>query len=285
MKTEEKSVAKTQISGDNVKLFLGGLDPSVTQHEVIEYFSKFGKLAEGVVMLDKNGESKGFGFVTFNSSQAVQKCLKSRPHFLHGKGVDVKISTSLYRRDPELTEDQEVSQKWLSAERLLMPVEGGKVWSHDQEGEKHRIRFCTSEDITFTGIGLRVKTPIRKLVFNICEESGHCKGQYSGAYSDHRPLFREDFENLSASSSDGSVVLKLRHGVKLSCERIYLLVLTLHGGASLVGTGGQEFVSVRRSGGEEEVLFKFENYKHKTDKPGQTTTVEQGLVEKIFFNL
>ena len=97
--------------------------------------------------------------------------------------------------------------------------------------------------------------------------------------------FMENFENLSASSSDGSVVLRLRHGVRLSCERIYLLVLTLHGGASLVGTGGQEFVSVRRSGGEEEVLFKFENYKHKTDKPGQTTSVEQGLVEKIFFNL
>ena len=65
----------------------------------------------------------------------------------------------------------------------------------------------------------------------------------------------------------------------------------MHGGASYVGTGGEEFVTVnscasREGEGEvEEVLFKFEDYKHKTDRAQQTTDVEKGLVEKIYFEL
>ena len=300
---ELNSAEKSQIAAENiVKLFINSLDPSVTKQELTEYFSKFGTVAEGVVMLGENGKSKGFGFVTFTSSLAVQKCLESRPHFLGGQGVDVKISTSKistsqYRRDPELTEDnripntkkdvevkisKDIEGKWLSVDRLPNPVKGGRVWRHDQEGEKHRIKFCATENITLLGIGLRVKAPISRLTLNICQESGHCKGQYNGTYSDHATLFMENFYNLSPSSSDGTTVVKLRHGVQLSCERIYLLVLTLHGGASYVGTGGEEFVTV---GEEREVLFKFEDYKHKTDKPGQTTNVERGLLEKIYFNL
>ena len=148
----------------------------------------------------------------------------------------------------------------------------------------YRIRFCASEDITVLGVGLRVKTPIRRLTLNICQESGHCKGQYNGDYSDHGTLFMENFKNLAANSSAGSAVVKLRQGVRLSCDRIYLLVLTCYGGVSYVGTGGEEFVTVRSSG-EEEVLFKFEDYKHRTDKHNQSTNVQQGLVEKIYFNL
>ena len=148
----------------------------------------------------------------------------------------------------------------------------------------YRIRLCASEDITVLGVGLQVKTPIRRLTLNICQESGHCKGQYNGDYSDHGTLFMENFKNLSSTSSTGAVLVRLRHGVQLSCDRIYLLVLTLYGGASYVGTGGEEFITVH-CGEDQEVLFKFEDYKHKTDKPGQTTNVERGLLEKIYFNL
>ena len=35
----------------------------------------------------------------------------------------------------------------------------------------------------------------------------------------------------------------------------------------------------------EEVLFKFEDYQHKDDKEKQTTNVERGVLEKIFFDM
>ena len=144
--------------------------------------------------------------------------------------------------------------------------------------------MCFQSRFRVHGIYRCLKTPIRRLTLNICQESGHCKGQYNGDYSDHRSLFHEIFKDLSANSSAGSAVVKLRQGVQLSCDRIYLLVLTCYGGVSYVGTGGEEFVTVRSSG-EEEVLFKFEDYKHRTDKHNQSTNVQQGLVENIYFSL
>ena len=35
----------------------------------------------------------------------------------------------------------------------------------------------------------------------------------------------------------------------------------------------------------QEVLFKFEDYQHKDDKENQTTNVERGVLEKIFFDM
>ena len=35
----------------------------------------------------------------------------------------------------------------------------------------------------------------------------------------------------------------------------------------------------------ENILFKFEDFRHRTDKPHQATDVEQGLVDRIYFEL
>ena len=169
------------------------------------------------------------------------------------------------------------SPDWLVVERLSVNEAVSRVWTHDQSGEKHRIRFCASEKIVVKGVGLRVKSPFSRVTLHLCQETELGKTQ--------KVIFKQDFENVSRS------VLQLRHGVPLSCDRRYGLVLTLHGGASYVGAGGEEFVSVNcpgRGEGERqevEVLFKFEDYKDQTDKPAQTTTVSVGLVDKIYFEL
>ena len=192
---------------------------------------------------------------------------------------DLRRAVSQFPKDS--AQDRNFPQRWLFAHRLPSK-DGGRVWRHEAEGEKHRMRFCASENISVMGIGLLVKSPIKRVTFNLC--------QLSGQNGDHCVIFKQDFDNVKPSSVS-SIVLKLRHGVQLSCDRIYLLVLTMHGGASYVGTGGEEFVTVnscssREGEGEvEEVLFKFEDYKHKTDRAQQTTDVEKGLVEKIYFEL
>ena len=265
-------------SFENNKLFITGLDPAVTKEDLKEYFEKFGKLSDWVVMIGHNAKSKCFGFVTFKSLLALEKCLKLKPHSLKGKVFDLRRAISQYPKDS--AQDRNFPHKWLFAHRLPSK-EGGRAWQHSPEGEKHRMRFCASENISVMGIGLLVKSPIKRLTFNLC--------QLSGQNNDHSVIFKQDFDNVNASSVS-SIVLKLRHGVQLSCDRIYLLVLTLHGGASYVGCGGEEFVTVNTGGrqqGEEleEVLFKFEDYKHKTDRAQQATDVERGLVEKIYFEL
>lgn len=57
--------------------------------ELREYFSTYGKVVEHQIMLDhKTGRSRGFGFVTFESEDAVEKIFADgQMHELGGKQV------------------------------------------------------------------------------------------------------------------------------------------------------------------------------------------------------
>jgi heterogeneous nuclear ribonucleoprotein A1/A3 len=54
-----------------------------------EHFSSYGKVAEHQIMLDHStGRSRGFGFVTFESEDAVERVMsEGRMHDLEGKQV------------------------------------------------------------------------------------------------------------------------------------------------------------------------------------------------------
>ena len=72
---------------------------------------------------------------------------------------------------------------------------------------------------------------------------------------------------------------------KLSLRQsVALVVVTMYGGASVPGHGGGEFVTVD-CGEEGEVLFKFDDYKHRTDRDNRATNVEEGIIDKIYFDL
>jgi RNA-binding protein Musashi len=62
----------------NTRYFVGGLAPHSTADSMRAFFSKFGKVVDATVMVDREtGRSKGFGFVTFednsNDGQLVGK--------------------------------------------------------------------------------------------------------------------------------------------------------------------------------------------------------------------
>ena len=59
--------------------------------------------------------------------------------------------------------------------------------------------------------------------------------------------------------------------------------MTMIGGASVVGYGGEEFVIIKKDCGKN-ILLKFEEYKHKDNIQGKTTNVEMGILEKLYFN-
>ena len=210
--------------------------------------------------------------------------MNHKPHYLKGKLISVKRSRYC-PKDSSQDRNFNFPQNWMFAHRLPNK-ESGEVWQHTHNfgGEKHRMRFCTSENITLMGIGLLVHSTIGKISFNICQKM---MGDVHNP--DHNVIFQQDFDNVNGSSMC-SILLKLRHGVQLSCDHIYLLVLTVHGGASYVGYGGEEFVVVQAGGGEQgedvkNVLFKFEDYKHSSTQVHKTTDQEKGLVEKIYFEM
>lgn len=77
------------------KIFVGGLAPETTDEQFKAYFKDFGTIVEAQVMVDHNtARSRGFGFVTFEEEEAVQKVLENgQMHELGGKQVEVKNAT------------------------------------------------------------------------------------------------------------------------------------------------------------------------------------------------
>ncbi|VUZ46358.1 unnamed protein product [Hymenolepis diminuta] len=73
------------------KLFVGGLHQSTNTNGLHNYFSKFGDIEESIVMMDnKTGRSRGFGYVKFKEPSAVDQVLSKKVHVIDNKEVDPK---------------------------------------------------------------------------------------------------------------------------------------------------------------------------------------------------
>lgn len=73
------------------KLFAGGLDRKTTDETFRQHFEQFGVIVDLVIIRDKSSQtSKGFGFVTYESSEAVKNALDARPHMIDDRNVEVK---------------------------------------------------------------------------------------------------------------------------------------------------------------------------------------------------
>ncbi|CAN0922021.1 RNA-binding protein 1 [Linum grandiflorum] len=73
------------------KIFVGGLSAGLTQVQFKHYFERFGKIVDVVVMQDSStNRPRGFGFVTFDAEDSVEKVMLNPFHELNGKQVEVK---------------------------------------------------------------------------------------------------------------------------------------------------------------------------------------------------
>lgn len=92
----KKTVPREDMQGRGVsktkKIFVGGIPLSLTEDELREYFSSYGNVVEHQIMLDhKTMRSRGFGFVTFENEDAVEKIFADgQMHELGGKQVEIK---------------------------------------------------------------------------------------------------------------------------------------------------------------------------------------------------
>ncbi|KDP39233.1 hypothetical protein JCGZ_00990 [Jatropha curcas] len=77
--------------GRTKKIFVGGLASTVTDSDFKKYFEQFGNINDVVVMYDHNTQRpRGFGFITYDSEDAVDRVLHKTFHELNGKMVEVK---------------------------------------------------------------------------------------------------------------------------------------------------------------------------------------------------
>merc|ERR1712004_783331 len=77
-----------------LKVFVGGLDPSVPEAEIKEYFFQFGPVTEVDLPFDKvKNQRRAFCFVTFESEAIVDKVCENPKQTIGAKQVDIKKAT------------------------------------------------------------------------------------------------------------------------------------------------------------------------------------------------
>nr|GEU95837.1 heterogeneous nuclear ribonucleoprotein 1 [Tanacetum cinerariifolium] len=73
------------------KIFVGGLPPTLSEEGFRHYFETYGQVTDVVVMYDQQtNRPRGFGFISFDSEDAVDRVLHKTFHDLNGKQVEVK---------------------------------------------------------------------------------------------------------------------------------------------------------------------------------------------------
>ena len=61
--------------GSSFKIFVGGFPVEFDENDLFDYMGTFGEVIEAKLHTKKNGQSKGFGFVSFEKKNAAKKAL------------------------------------------------------------------------------------------------------------------------------------------------------------------------------------------------------------------
>ncbi|KAL8481074.1 hypothetical protein ACS0TY_027021 [Phlomoides rotata] len=73
------------------KIFVGGLPPTLSEDGFRQYFEAYGAVTDVVIMYDQQtNRPRGFGFISFDSEDAVDRVLHKTFHDVNGKQVEVK---------------------------------------------------------------------------------------------------------------------------------------------------------------------------------------------------
>lgn len=73
------------------KMFVGGLNRDTSEESFTEHFGQYGNMVDKVIIKDPQTRvSRGFGFITYDSSDSVENVFQARPHVIDGKTLDVK---------------------------------------------------------------------------------------------------------------------------------------------------------------------------------------------------
>ena len=82
---------RAKVGNRTKKIFVGGVSQDTSSEEVKAYFGQFGKVEETVMLMDQQTKRhRGFGFVTFENEDVVDRVCEIHFHTIKNKKVECK---------------------------------------------------------------------------------------------------------------------------------------------------------------------------------------------------
>lgn len=111
-------------------MFVGGLDPSVRQKDLFNFFQYFGNITKVKIVGESKGRSRGYGFVHFESKDVLYEVCNMTGLELNGREIDCRIANSeLQNRPKEETEDPNKIKKIFISEVPLF-IKKSELYFH-----------------------------------------------------------------------------------------------------------------------------------------------------------
>lgn len=97
----ELCAERVHSSPSSRRLMVRNIHFNTSDQRFSAFFESFGPLDDALIVKERSGHSKGYGFVTFSTSDGVKNCLLASPLFLDGRQLHVKLAA-----DPFVSRDQ-----------------------------------------------------------------------------------------------------------------------------------------------------------------------------------
>ena len=73
-----------------------------TLDELKRYFEKFGGVQDAIVIRNSTtNSSRGFGFITFDSEEVADMCVRKNDYVIKGKKIDIKKASPKPQKKPQ----------------------------------------------------------------------------------------------------------------------------------------------------------------------------------------
>jgi RNA recognition motif-containing protein len=92
--TDQSSVSMELPNITSIKLFVGGIDPTLTESQLYNYFRKFGVLTEFVPPKSTKRRKMKFNYVTYLRHEDTQSVLNQANHNINGFSIQVEPALS-----------------------------------------------------------------------------------------------------------------------------------------------------------------------------------------------
>lgn len=184
-KIEEAKAQFTNVYAKNVDL-------EVTQDEFEKLFTQFGSITSCVLSVDEEGNSRGFGFVNFESHEAAQKAVNElHDTDFHGAKLFVARAQKKNEREEELRRSYEAAKN-----EKLSKFQGVNLYlkniPEEFDDERLREEFAPFGTITSAKV-MRAPSGVSRGFGFVCysspDEANKAVAEMNGKMMDNKPLY------------------------------------------------------------------------------------------------